>query len=165
MPRKKATTSTGADQSAKASTAGKTGSTGTKRGPGQPRKIQDAEALARVVDDYINYNISRNENDINPPTDYDFCSFAGISSSTLDNYKKGDEDTYPGYLRALKKLTLYREQYFVKLSVTNPKAAGAAIFALKQPKNGGYMDKPVISVEARELKIVHGEGMKDDSFK
>lgn len=164
MPRKKATTSTGADQSAKASTAGKAGSTGTKRGPGQPRKIQDAEALARVVDDYIIYNQEANKQDIVPPTDYDFCKFAGIGSSTLDDYIR-ETDTYEGYSAVLKKLFQYREQYFLAAGMKNPKLAGVTNFALKQRKNGGYEDKPSVNIEARELKIVHGEGMKDDSFK
>jgi hypothetical protein len=163
MPRRKAS----ADQSAehtKASTASKA-QDGKKRGPGQPRKIKDAEHLARVVDDYINYNISCNTGDnIKLPTDYDFCKFAGIGISTYYQYQE-DKDTYKGYTEALKKLTAYRESYFSELSIRNPKASGAAIFQLKQRKNGGYADKPLISVEARELKIVHGQSISDDSFK
>ena len=160
MPRKKNTT-TGADHAQDAKSKA-----GSGRNPGgKPRKIRDADELARVVEEYINYNISCNQDgNINPPTDYDFCKFSGIGNSTLNTYIR-EEDTYQGYRAALKKLLDYREAYFVKLSVTNPKTAGAAIFALKQPKNGGYADKPVVNIEARELKIVHGDGMTGDSFK
>ena len=112
-----------------------------KRGPGQPRSVGSAEELENLVDLYIAKNTEDNREDVIPPTDYDFCKFLGISSSTLANYRS-DKDTYPGYLEALKKLVDYREQYFVTLSLKNPKAAGAAIFALKQGKNGGYQDKP-----------------------
>jgi hypothetical protein len=155
MPRKKNTT-TGADRAQ---------DTKAKRGPGKPRKIKDADHLARVVDDYINYNISCNQGDnIKLPTDYDFCTFAGIGISTYYQYQE-DKETYKGYTEALKKLTAYRESFFSELSIRNPKASGAAIFQLKQRKNGGYEDKPTVQVEARELKIVHGNGMTDDSFK
>jgi len=156
MPRKKNTTTTaGADQSA---------NDGTKRGPGQPRKIQDAEALARVVEEYIKYHQEQCLDHVYVPSDYDFCRFAGIGVSTYYAYL-ADSETYPGYSEAVKKLTAYREDFYANLSIANPKAAGAAIFALKQPKNGGYADKPTVNIEARELKIVHGNGMTDDSFK
>ena len=131
--------------------------------PGKPRAIESAEQLAQKVDEYIAKNTLDNETGVVPPTDYDLCKFLGISSSTLNNYQR-DVDTYPGYLEALKKLVDYREQYFVTLSLKNPKAAGAAIFALKQAKNGGYVDKPVVNVEARELTIKTGDGMPADAF-
>ena len=156
MPRKKnTTTGAGADHAQDK----------PRRGPGQPRKIKDADHLARVVEEYINYNISCNQDDnIKLPTDYDFCNFAGIGISTYYQYQE-DKETYKGYTEALKKLTAYRENYFSELSIRNPKASGAAIFQLKQKKNGGYEDKPTVQVEARELKIVQGEGMSNDSFK
>lgn len=133
------------------------------RGPGKPRAIESAEQLSEKIDEYIAKNTRENENGVVPPTDYDLCKFLGISSSTLNNYQR-DVDTYPGYLDALKKLVDYREQFYVTLSLKNPKAAGAAIFALKQKKNGGYEDKPTMQVEARELKIITGEGMPSDAF-
>lgn len=157
MPRKKKDTTTGADHAH---------DTKTKRGPGKPKAFEDADAFARAVDDYINYNISCNQgNDIKPPMDFDFCTYVGISPSTLDNYRRNQDDKYPGYLAAYKKLVQYREQYFMSAGLKNPKLAGVTNFALKQPKNGGYEDKPTVQVEARELKIVHGSGMTDDSFK
>ena len=162
MPRKKnTTTGAGADHAQDAKSKA-----GSGRNPGgKPRKIKDAEHLARVVEEYINYNISCNQDDnIKLPTDYDFCNFADIGISTYYKYLE-DEDTYKGYREALKKLTAYRENYFSELSIRNPKASGAAIFQLKQKKNGGYEDKPTVQVEARELKIVQGDGMSNDSFK
>ena len=93
MPRKKTTTGAGADHAQDK----------PKRGPGQPRKIKDAEHLARVVEEYINYNISCNQDDnIKLPTDYDFCNFAGIGISTYYQYQE-DKETYKGYTEALKK--------------------------------------------------------------
>jgi hypothetical protein len=153
MPRKRKTDTT--DQSTKG---------GNKRGPGQPRKYATAEDFARVVEEYIKYHQEQCLDHVYVPSDFDFCKYAGIGVSTYYAYI-ADGDKYPGYSEAVKKLTAYREDFYANLSIMNPRAAGAAIFALKQRKNGGYEDKPTVQVEARELKIVHGDGMTDDSFK
>lgn len=135
------------------------------RGPGQPKAIGSAEELASLIDKFIAENEAKNESGIVcPPDDYEVCKSLKISSSTLDNYFKGDEDTYPGYLGALKKLVQYREHYYVTAGMKNPKLAGVTNFALKQKKNGGYEDKPTLQVEARELTIKTGEGMPADAF-
>ena len=86
MPRKRKTDTTGAAHAQDTK----------KRGPGQPKANEDAEANARAVDDYNNFNISSNQgNDIKPPMDYDFCTYVGISPSTLDNYRRNQDDKYP----------------------------------------------------------------------
>ena len=64
-----------------------------------------------------------------------------------------------------RKLFQYREQYFLAAGLKNPKLAGVTNFALKQRKNGQWEDRPTVQVEARELKIVQGDGMSGDSFK
>jgi len=135
-----------------------------QRGPGKPRGIESAEKMAELVDLYISKNISDNQDgNISPPTDYDFCQFAGIGLSTLNDYLR-EEDTYKGYSAAFKKLIGYRENYFLSAGLKNPKLAGVTNFALKQRKNGGYEDRPTVQVEARELTIKTGEGMPKDSF-
>ena len=132
---------------------------------GRPRKVKSADEFSQKIDEYIQHNMQVNLSGdrIVIPTDYDLCSFLGIGSSTLDDYRR-EEDKYKGYSAALKKLVNYREQFLLDLAVSNPKAASVAIFALKQPKNGGYQDKPVVSVEAKELTIKTGDGMPKDSF-
>lgn len=151
---------------ARAKAGEKQGQQGQKRNPsGKPRKIKDAEHMAQIVDAYIEHNTACNLEAVCIPTDYDFCEFAGIGASTLDDYRR-ETDTYPGYSAALKKLVDYREQFLLDLAVSNPKAASIAIFALKQKKNGGYEDKPSVQVEARELTIkTDGDGMNAESFK
>lgn len=47
----------------------------------------------------------------------------------------------------------------------NPKGSGGIIFLLKQPKNGGYIDKPVIDVHAQELTIKTDGIGGDSAFK
>jgi len=130
---------------------------------GQPRRIKSAADFGKVIDNYIRKNREDNKQDIKIPTDFDFCEFANISASTLDNYSR-DTETYTGYLEQLKKLIRYREEFLLDLAVRNPKAASVAIFALKQKKNGGYEDRPTVQVEARELTIKTGDGMPKDSF-
>lgn len=136
-----------------------------KRGPGKPKSIGSAEELSNLLDSFIDESEEKyNSGIVCPPDDYTVCKFLSISSSTLDNYFKGDEDTYPGYLGALKKLVQYREHYYVRAGMVNPKLAGVTNFALKQKKNGGYEDRPTVQVEARELTIKTGDGMPKDSF-
>ena len=132
---------------------------------GRPRKIKSAEEFSQKIDEYIQQNMQVNltGDKIVIPTDYDLCSFLGITSQTLWEYRT-DEDKSKGSSYAIKKLVDYREQFLLDLAVSNPKAASVAIFALKQPKNGGYQDKPVVSVEARELTIKTGEGMPEGTF-
>lgn len=137
---------------------------GPKRGPGQPKAVGSAEELAELVDRFIAKNeLDNSGGKVCPPDDYEFCKFVGISSSTLDNYRR-EEDKYPGYLAALKKLVDYREHYYLAAGLKNPKLAGVTNFALKQRKNGGYTDKQEINLEAKELKVITGEGMPEGSF-
>lgn len=130
---------------------------------GRPKSIRSAEELANKIDDYIAYNKSLNvDNKVVIPTDYDFCKYFSISSQTLWCYWN-DKDTYKGYSDALKKLVDYREQFLLNLAVNNSKAATVAIFALKQQKNGGYVDHPVIDIAAKELTIKTA-GIGDKAF-
>lgn len=120
---------------------------------GRPKSIRSADELAKKIDEYIAYNTKLNsDTKIVLPTDYDFCKYLGISSQTLWVYWN-DRDTYKGYSDSLKKLVDYREQFLLNLAVNNSKAATLAIFALKQQKNGGYTDSPVLDVTAKELTI------------
>jgi len=130
---------------------------------GKQRKIKNAEEFGQKIDEYIQHNREENREDIKIPTDFDLCEYLGIASQTLWDYLN-NKDTYKGYSDQIKKLVDYREQFLIDLAVKNPKAASVAIFALKQPKNGGYVDKPTVQVEARELTIKTGEGMPKDSF-
>ena len=44
---------------------------------------------------------------------------------------------------AIKKLTMYRQDWYLRHAESNPKIASVDIFALKQPCNGGWTDKQV----------------------
>lgn len=123
------------------------------------RKIQDAQELGKIIDGFCEMYEGQDE----IPTDYRFCKYAGIDTNTLDRYRN-EPDQYTGYGEELKKLVAFRADWYQQAAAKNPRLASMAIFALKQPHNGGYVDKPVVNVEAKELKIVTdgvGEGAFD----
>lgn len=124
--------------------------------PGQ--KIQDAQALHKVIDGFC--EMCEEQEMI--PTDYRFCKYAGIDTNTLERYRREPEQ-YVGYGEALKKLVAFRTDWYQQAAARNPRFASMAILALKQPDNGGYVDKPVVNVEAKELRIVT-DGVGDGAF-
>jgi hypothetical protein len=83
------------------------------------------------------------------PTDYQLSRFFGISLTTLDRYRAGDnedsvakdKDKYKGFGAALKKLDAYREDYALRQVSANPKLAGHVAFKLKQAHWGGWTDR------------------------
>ena len=73
------------------------------------------------------------------------CKFLQVSPATLERYGRGGEkgDTYYGYDAPLKRLQQFREHRLLTMLEHDPKAGTAAIFQLKQTKNGGYTDSPI----------------------
>ena len=104
------------------------------------RKIESAEMLDKHIKEFIKYC----ENSSVIPSDWELCKFLNISPSLLSNYQRGEEagETYKGYNVPLKRLQQFREHRLLELLERDPKASTAAIFQLKQQKNGGYTDAP-----------------------
>ena len=101
------------------------------------RKIESPEMLAKHIDNFIKYC----EDGGGIPSDYELIKFLSISASTLERYKAG-EGTYKGYEIPFKKLQLFREHRLLRQLEESRGNNTAAIFQLKQPKNGGYTDAP-----------------------
>lgn len=97
------------------------------------------------------------------PSDYQLRVFTNLPYTTLYDYITGKEDRYKPYSEEYKKLVQFREDYLAQVAMSDPKKATFAIFCLKQPKNGGYQDKPVIDVNAKELTIIT-KGTGNDAF-
>lgn len=112
----------------------------------RPRKIASAEELAVKLDDFIKLVDSGK---IDKPTDYRLCEYLGVEYTTVERWVN-DKDNYIGYADQLKKLELYREQFWLN-KADDPKLSTFAIFNLKQKKNGGYTDKQ--EIEHKDLKI------------
>ena len=121
---------------------------------GRPRKYKTGAELLDAVNDFIKYST---ENKIRP-TDYQVCEYLHMSPDSLENYAKRDKENTAGdkdkdkehesntentYSAAIKKLTLYRQDWYLRHAECNPKLTSIDIFALKQPCNGGWTDKQV----------------------
>ena len=102
------------------------------------RKIESPEDLERHVNNFAKWCNETGE----IPSDYNLCKFLSVSTSTLDRYKRG-EGAYTGYDAPLKTLRQYREHRLLTMLEGDPKRAAAAIFQLKQPHNGGYVESSV----------------------
>lgn len=122
------------------------------------RKIRSAEELGEKILEFMDYCTETDT----IPTDYQLCKHLGISIDTLERYTR-EPDKYKGYAEQLKKLVTFREDWFLQQAQRNPKAATISIFALKQAKNGGYVDKPIVNVEAKELKVIT-DGVGNGAF-
>ena len=104
------------------------------------RKIESAELLDIHIKDFVNYC----QDTCAIPSDWELCRFLNISPSLLSNYQRGEEagETYKGNNVPLKRLQQFREHRLLELLERDPKSSTAAIFQLKQQKNGGYTDAP-----------------------
>lgn len=105
------------------------------------RKFDSPEKLDRHIRDFIRFCSENDE----IPSDYMLCKFLMISPSTLERFRRGEEagDTYKGFDAPLKRLQQFREHRLLTMLERDPKAGTAAIFQLKQSKNGGYTDSPI----------------------
>lgn len=94
----------------------------------------------------------------------------GVSKTTLDRYAKGrdgkageDDETAAAYREVLDRAKDKRESWLVRKMTSDNKAAQGCLNALKQPDNGGYIDRPVESGE-RTL-TVNLVGVGSEAFK
>ena len=119
---------------------------------GRPRKYKTGADLMDAVNDFIKYST---ENNIRP-TDYQVCEYLHMSPDSLENYAKRDKESNTGdndietesntkntYAEAIKKLTMYRQDWYLRHAESNHKLTSIDIFALKQPCNGGWTDKQI----------------------
>ena len=102
------------------------------------------------------------------PSDYELLEY--INSDIVDRFEDEEgveEITAPELQELLKaeenaaavlKLQMIRENYYLKAMADDPKATTGAIFALKQPKNGGYSDKQEVSTEKKLTIKLEGVG-------
>ena len=98
----------------------------------QTRKVESAEKLMKYIDDFIKYCEENDE----IPSNYNLCKFL---AATLSRYEAG-EGNYRGYEIPFKNLRQYREHRLLTMLEGDSKKAAAAIFQLKQPFNGGYVE-------------------------
>ena len=146
---------------------------------GRPRKYKTGADLMSAVDDFIQYST---ENNIRP-TDYQVCEYLHMSPDSLENYAKRDKENTTGdkdkdkdkdkeaesntentYSAAIKKLVMYRQDWYLRHAETNPKLTSIDIFALKQPCNGGWTDRQQIDAGGALALNVSISGASGASF-
>ena len=123
---------------------------------GRPRKYKTGKELMDAINGFIQYS---HDNNIRP-TDYQVCVYLGMSPDSLELYAnrtnpkpsnkanskdkdniQDSEDIEITYSAAIKKLAMYRQDWYLSHAEANPKLTAIDIFALKQPCNGGWADK------------------------
>lgn len=122
----------------------------------RPRKYT-AEQLEKLVDAAC----KEIESSDLPPTAYRVVyKYMGLDYSTFFRWVKNEPDengkrSYDDYAKPLKRLLLCMQDWFVRKGDTR------SIFALKQELYGGWKDKPVLDVSAKELTVnIQGLGDK-----
>lgn len=128
----------------------------------RPKKIETAQELDKHIDNFID----KCEKQGIIPSDWELMKFLDISVTTLETYEKeghSEEDrergTYKGYSQPLKKLIKYRESRLLKQLETTKGNNTAAIFQLKQAKNGGYIDVPTDTSNSNATLTLKIEGV------
>ena len=106
-------------------------------------KAYDLETLTNKIEEY--FQICQEDNIF--PDEAGMIIFLDISSKTYERYAKDEELSEP-IARARDR----RESWLVRRMTGEPKLAQGCLNALKQPKNGGYVDRATDS-EGKELTI------------
>lgn len=122
------------------------------------KTVKDSQTLDAFMEDFI--RMCEKEDKI--PSDWALQKFLCVSPATLDRYRRGgkeETDTYYGYDEPFKKLLAYREHRLLRQLEQSKGNNTAAIFQLKQAKNGGYTDNPIVTGEQATLTLkIEGVG-------
>lgn len=131
-----------------------------KRGP--KRKYDTPEKLEAAIEEYF---AMREEQNIFPDLP-GMRLHLEVTQQTLDKYASGDTPEAEKYKEVLEFAKDRRESWLVRKMVTEPKTANGCMSALKQPVNGGYIDRPVQDTSEKKLTI-NLVGIKggEDAFK
>lgn len=107
-----------------------------KRGP-KPL-YESPDALRKKVEEYFALTEEKGE----------FPDYAGMrlylrmSEQTINKYQEEGHDNYEQYREIFSEARDRRESYLVRKMTKDNKLAQGCLNALKQPANGGYIDRP-----------------------
>lgn len=123
----------------------------------KPRVVKSAEILDKYMEEFI----QKCESDGMIPSDYELMRYINCSPATLDRYRRGGKEgeTYHGYDEPFKKLLTYREHRLLRQLEASKGNNTAAIFQLKQAKNGGYTDNPITTGDQGATLTIKVEGV------
>lgn len=111
------------------------------------------EEVAIVIDEYM----AECELSGSAPTLAGLRLKLGVTQQTIDRWC----DESAEYQREFTRARDLREAAIVRLGLTNPKAAQMLILLLKQPANGGYIDKPQGDNERKITINIGGLGVEN----
>ena len=122
------------------------------------KRVSRAEELAAEMDRFIEHC----ETDGVLPTDYELSNFLAIPVEALWGcYREPDKDPETAF--ALQKVAAYRESRLLRSMEDDPRKTTGVVFQLKQPKNGGYLDRAPERAGSGTVEIKF-RGMGDDPF-
>lgn len=105
-----------------------------------------AEELEQAVNDFFAMREEQQSFPDEPGMIVFICDRFGISFGTYRRYNENDsedeENIYKEHAQILTRARLLRESWLCTRMATDNKAAQGCLNNLKQPKNGGYIDKP-----------------------
>jgi hypothetical protein len=113
-----------------------------------PKKFKSAEELDRAIQAYMASHDSKD----NPPTWAGMLLDLNISDRTMLEYRK-NPDKYPGYCDVIKKAEQAHCRFWQQLALAHPNLQSFCMFELKQPHNGGFLDRPQDTGQNGEVTI------------
>ena len=132
---------------------------------GRKKKYETPEELQKAVDLYFD-GCEQKEKDTGVPCFPDCAGMLvaiGMKEPTVQSYISKDHEFSEGFKEVFDEALLRRESYLSRASMDNKKASGC-FNLLKQPKNGGYIDRPQDN-GPRELTIKFEGNIGKDDFK
>ncbi len=125
---------------------------------------QGAAALLEAVDRCVAYCQESGE----PPVGFLLHKYTDISEERLEEYiaageevlRRGGELEGDGLLRfrAARRWREYKTFYWLDMGRRDPKSTGFAVLNLKQPENGGFVEKEPRSGQGQIRVILDGVG-------
>lgn len=119
---------------------------------GRPRNLETVEDFRRGVMDYHEKCESANDGEGVFPDLAGLRLFLKVSKADLKAMSEGDSEFAQGVRDVLAEAQDMRESWLARKMTSDNKRAIGCLNALKQPDNGGYIDKPVDTGE-RTLTI------------
>ena len=126
---------------------------------GRPRKYKDADAMRAAAEAYIEDCKARDVF----PDEAGMILALGLKRRMIERYCSETENPegFQDYKDIFEDAKLEREHFLVQRMTSDNKAAQGCLNALKQPANGGYIDRPLDTGKVEVTLKVSGIGGMD----
>lgn len=113
-----------------------------RRKPGPKKQYNTPAKLWEGVQEYL--TICKEEGDVFPDM-AGMRRYLDLSKGALERMCYGDSKEAKAYRRVLEAAQDERESWLARRMATEPRSAQGCMNNLKQPQNGGYIDRPTDS--------------------